>query len=296
MKSLEFYLKKPLSLFDVEKSYVDSDYVAFGVPYDYTSTYRPGSRFGPKAIREASANIEANNIDTGCEAYKLKVCDVGDVEIVYSLRETIKRVRHVCSKILLDGKIPVMIGGEHTFTYAALTSFKEDVALIMFDAHFDMRDEFMGSRWNHATFLRRIVQKRGIDCMVVGIRAFEESEIKAAEEKNVKYITSESIAGKPVLAEKKIREFCSIHERIYVSIDLDFIDPAFAPGVSNPEPHGVTVDHAMSLIKQSCDEKVVGFDVMEVCPMFDQGQSALLAAKIIADILCLIDRAKRAKT
>ena len=260
-----------------------SRFVFFGVPYDRTSTYRAGSRFGPDAIRDVSANLELYSIRSSVDLEKVPVHDLGDVDTLEDLHETLKRVSAVWSELIAEQKLPIMVGGEHTITKAAVDSLPEGTGLVSFDAHLDLRDEFLGEKLSHATFMRRVAERIGPShIMEVGIRAFSKPEFDYAKRSGVEMITPQEIRRNSIeKTGQRIRAFLNRFTRAYVTVDIDVLDPAFAPGVGNPEPDGISTDELLSLVQPAMVNNIIGIDAVEVSPGLDSGQTAAACAKVI---------------
>lgn len=277
------------------KPFEKADYVILGVPFDGTSTYRPGSRFGPQAIREASRNLETYSLRTGLDAKDLKICDVGDLHVLGDVGKTLERVRLVFGEIVKAQKFPVILGGEHTITYGAIKAFEGDVGILSFDAHMDLRDEFLGSKLSHATFMRRLSEKIKPDHVVeVGVRAFGRDEFQFAKEEGIKFFTGKNIrlAGCKEVA-RKIDRALSDFEKIYLTLDMDVVDPSYAPAVGNPVPEGITPSTLLDILHDVCDPRVIALDLVEVSPHYDTGLTSFQAAHIIYETLCFIEKCKR---
>ena len=279
-------------LFCSDKSFEDSKYVAFGVPFDLTSTFRIGSRYGPEAVRRYSSNIEINSVMFDFNIDNVKLHDLGDVVFSYKLSKMLKRTYTVCRKILSHGKIPIMLGGEHTFTLSSvLAAYRErrDLVLVVFDAHLDLRNEYMDLKISHATYLRRLLERaEGLDVVVLGVRGYSEEEVLEARRRGVTYYTTRQIVENPDLIRRRLST--TIGGRpIYISIDIDVLDPVYAPGVGNPEPLGITPNNLLELLYSICSPAVVGMDVMEVSPLHDHGLSAAYAAKILVEMIAAIE-------
>jgi len=280
------YLKPSGKMLDLEVEYEDARYVVFGVPYDLTSSFRFGSRFAPRAVREASAYIEIYSTRARLDASELKIADLGDLASVYGLPTMLRRVKAVAARIARDGKIPVMIGGEHTFTYGAVEAFGKDTALVSFDAHLDLRSEYLGDAWSHATFMRRIVERIGPkEIVIVGPRAFIPEERRFAQQKGVGLVYAWEIVSDPEGSKRRLLEGLSSAQKIYLTLDMDVLDIPFAPGVGNPEPEGINSTQLYDLLSAISDRRLVGFDIAEVCPPYDQGQAAVHAAKALVEVL-----------
>jgi agmatinase len=209
------------------------------------------------------------------------------------LADTLERVSTVWSESVSDRKMPIMVGGEHSITKAVFDDLKtNDVGLLSFDAHLDLRDEFLGEKLSHATFMRRIVETIGPDhLMEVGIRAFTRNELDYCRNSHVGLVYVKDIRKSLNETMKKINDFVSSFKRMYVTVDIDVLDPAFAPGVGNPEADGITTDELLTLVTKVLDKNTVGFDLVEVCPPLDSGQTAAVAAKVIFETMAKLHNA-----
>ncbi|MEM2387187.1 MAG: agmatinase [Candidatus Bathyarchaeia archaeon] len=280
-----------------QKAFEEADYVVLGVPFDVTSTYRTGARFGPNAIREASLNIETYSFRSGIDVEELQIHDLGDLHVSTDTEQTLERLTKVIKEILEAGKTPVTIGGEHTVTLGVLKGFgnkASETAVLSFDAHLDLRDEFMGLRLSHATFMRRLnEQLKPAKILEIGVRAVCREELDYAEEAGVEFVSAQQIGKYGVDQTLKLlkRKLTDV-KCVYVSVDMDVLDPAYAPAVQNPEPGGLESHILLDILCGVCNERVIGFDVVEVAPNYDNGISAIQAAKVIFEALCSIEKAK----
>jgi len=273
-----------------KRDYSESDFVLFGVPFDSTSSFRPGSRFGPAAIREASANIETWSWRTGLDFEEVKLHDLGDLAVVHGdASETIRRVKETVEDIVMSRKIPVMLGGEHTITLGALRGIR-DATVVSFDAHFDMRDEYLTNKLSHACVMRRALEELGVgNVVIVGARASYRDEVEFVKKTGVNYVSSQEImrAGTKEIG-AWLRGVLTNSKKIYISVDTDGLDPAFAPGVGNPEPEGITASALLDIMEEIADERISGFDVVEVAPTYDNGATAVTASKIVYELCCMV--------
>jgi len=216
----------------------------------------------------------------------IKLVDLGDLPLTNSVEVMLRRVEAVVEKITMKGKVPVALGGEHTLTLAAASKIPKDALLIIFDAHLDLRDEYMDTRVNHTTWLRRLVEKRKFpEIVIIGARAYTREELKCAEENEIKIITSLEINEYFRECREKVSKIVSGFDKTYVSIDIDVLDPAYAPGVGNPEPGGITPIHLFQLIRIVSGKELAGVDVVEVNPLFDSGESAANAVYAVYEAL-----------
>jgi len=277
------------------KAFEEADYAVLGVPFDVTSTYRSGARFAPLAIREASLNIETYSFRTDMDIEDVKIHDMGDLNIVGRVDETLKRLELVAKELLNAKKTPVVIGGEHTITLGVMRSVGKNTAIVSFDAHLDLRDEYMGRTVSHTTFMRRLnEQVRPPKILEIGTRAVCKEELEYAEKSNIEFLTVQQIRKdgieKTVHTAKKLLADC---EKIYLTIDMDVLDPAFAPAVQNPEPDGLDMHTLLDILCKVCDYRVVAFDLVEVAPHYDNGVTAIQAAKTMFEVLCCIEKTKK---
>lgn len=254
-----------------------------GIPLDHTGTFRPGTRFAPMRIREASCNIELYSISTGVFLDDIGFKDYYDVLLpLEGLKQVAKYIELTLRNILEEHReLLIILGGEHLLTYFTLKPFLSNVdTLVVFDAHLDTRDEYLGSKLNHATFLRRLLEEHpDLNVVHIGSRAYSKEEVDFATKSSIKLYN--------VL--RALRRDTNFEElgRIYVSIDVDVFDPAYAPGVSNPEPLGIDFATFIDILKQIREKstRIIGADIVEVNPLVDtSGITSTLAAKIAIEI------------
>jgi agmatinase len=292
MGYLDLYTSRAATFGGTQREYADADYVVVGVPFDVTSSFRPGSRFAPSAIREASLNIEGYSFRTGVDLEELKICDVGDLHVLGDLNETLRRLRLVTKEILDNNKFPVFLGGEHTISLGALKGAGNGLAVLCFDAHLDLRNEYMGQPVCHATVMRRISEASEISKIVmVGTRAVCGEELEYAEKQGIHYMTSQKITEKGMsAASKEINDLLSGCGKVYLSIDMDVLDPACAPAVQTPEPEGLSTSMLLEILFKTLGQHIVALDIVEVTPHYDMGITAIQAAKIISEALTYINK------
>jgi agmatinase len=277
------------------KSLEEARYVVIGVPYDHTSTFRSGSRFGPSAIREASLNIETYSLRTGVDIESVPIHDAGDLHIVDDASETLRRLRGVAGDILSAGKMPICVGGEHTITLGAVQSLPKSVGVVSFDAHGDLRDEYGGGKLSHATVLRRISEVVGTDGIYVcGVRALCKEEVEFIQKERIQHLTPWGLRELGLeKAAEKLREFLGKFQRTYLTIDSDVLDPAFCPGVANPEFDGLTPSELTHLVSAVAAERMIAFDLVEVCPNYDSGAAAVAASRLIFEVIANAEKARK---
>lgn len=297
MEELELYLNpSPLCFKGAQAPFTAAKIVVVGVPFDSTSTYRPGSRFAPSAIREASANLEGYSWRVGVEAEAIATHDMGDLNVIHGdVKATLSRIERVGAKLKEAGKTTIILGGEHTVTYGAIMGLGKP-ALLCFDAHLDLRDVYPdGVKLSQATVARRVVEVVGSEAVfMVGVRAACREEVEFAERRGVKRLTSWEVEELGVLeVARRIKEWCRRFDEVYVSIDLDVLDPSYAPGVANPEPEGLKPTALLNVLNLALDHRVVGLDVVEVCPPYDNGLASIHAAKILLEAIAYLHRRLR---
>jgi len=278
-----------------KRDFSEADFVLFGVPFDSTSSYRSGSRFGPSALREVSANLETWSWRTGVDFEEVKLHDMGDLAVVHGdSAETVRRVAETVEDIVSSRKIPVMVGGEHMMTLGVVKALK-DVTVVSFDAHFDMRDEYLSNKLSHACVMRRVAEELGTGKVVLmGARGTYREEMDFVKKSGIGRLTSlEMMRSGAKAASSWLRERLRDCKKVYISIDIDVLDPAYAPCVGNPEPEGISTTVLLDVLNEVVDERVVWFDLMEVSPQYDNGSTAAVASKIIFEICSMITASRR---
>ena len=258
----------------------------FGIPFDATHSYKPGCRFGPDVIRDSFNNIEIFHPELQVDLENVNIEDLGNTRHTVVASEMIDMVKKITTELVAKQRQLFILGGEHSITYGTFTSFPKDTGYVVFDAHYDLRDEFADIKLSHASYLRRIVEERGSENILhVGARAFVKEELEFLNENKIKTISDKQIReGK---GPQLLKDHVSTFDTIYSSFDLDVLDPAFAPGVGNPEAVGITSRELFDLINSLKDTKVVGVDIVELNPYHDNGATASLAAKIISTLIAM---------
>ncbi|MEX0863130.1 agmatinase [Nitrosopumilus sp.] len=285
MSFLDLYMNKnPL----ITASDSDSEPVAtiFGIPFDATHSYKPGCRFGPDAIRDSFNNIEIFHPDLKIDLETVNIEDLGNTRHTVVASEMMDMVRKITTELVTRQRQLFILGGEHSLTYGTYTSFPKETGYVVFDAHYDLRDEFADIKLSHASYLRRIVEERGPENILhVGARAFVREELEFLTENKIKTISDREIRdGK---GPRLLKDYVSTFDTIYSSFDLDVLDPAYAPGVGNPEASGITSRELFDMIHSFDNIKVTGVDIVELNPYHDNGATASLAAKIISTLIAL---------
>ena len=301
MSNRELFVSQSNVFSGVQRPFKKAKYVVLGVPFDVTSSYRTGARFGPNAIRQASLNIETYSFRSGVDIEDVAFHDLGDLHASTSPKRTIDMLKLVVTDILAAKKTPVVIGGEHTITLGAMKGLgdkAEKTALISFDAHLDLRKEFMGLTVSHATFMRVINEEvKPAKIVEVGTRAVCKEELGYADGSGIDFFTAQQIRKEGAAQiTRELKDGLESYENVYLTVDMDVLDPAFAPAVQNPEPEGLGTHTLLDIVCGLCDRRVVGFDVVEVAPVYDQGISAVAAAKVIFQISCQLERSRRGQS
>jgi len=280
-------LNKNISTFIAcDAEYDESKIVLFGAPFDSTTSYRPGTRFGPSAIRNESFGIETFSPYNDKDLTDTQIFDAGDLELCTGSSElALKDIENITDQILSDGKIPFMIGGEHLVTLGTMRSVIKkypDVHIIHFDAHADLRDDYLGVKLSHACVMRRCHELVGDGKIFqFGIRSGEREEFSWGKDhvytNRFNFDTLDEIVeklkGKPV----------------YFTLDMDVLDPSVFPGTGTPEADGVSFRQLLEAVKKVSTLNIAGLDMNELCPIYDQsGASTALACKLLREILLLI--------
>lgn len=269
-----------------DNSYEESKIVLFGAPFDSTTSFRPGTRFASKVMRSESFGIETYSPYQDGDLEDFAVFDSGDLELPFgNTQRVLDQIEEHTAEILKDGKIPCMIGGEHLVTLGAMRAVVKqypDVHIIHFDAHADLREDYLEERFSHATVLHRVWDLVGDGKIFqFGIRSGDRSEFVWAKDhvftnkfnfhglkENVN-----QLQGKPV----------------YFTLDLDVLDPSVFPGTGTPEAGGVSFQELLEAMIQVSHLNIVGFDVNELSPVYDQsGSSTAMACKVLRELLIAV--------
>lgn len=265
--------------------YEEAKMVLFGAPFDSTTSFRPGARFGSSAVRHESFGIETYSPYQNKDLEDTCIFDSGDIELCFGSAEmALKDIEERAAEILEDGKLPLMIGGEHLVTLGAVRAAVKkypDLHIIHFDAHADLRDDYLGAKLSHACVIRRCHDLIG-DGRIhqFCIRSGEKSEFVFAKEH-----TDMHLFGFEGLSET-VSELKKTGVPIYFTIDLDCLDPSAFPGTGTPEAGGVTFMELLNAILEVAETKVIGADINELAPMLDaSGVSTAAACKILRELL-----------
>jgi agmatinase len=268
-----------------ESEYSDAEIVLFGAPFDSTTSYRPGTRFGSRAIRSESGGLETYSPYQDKDLFDRQICDSGDLELPFGdTVGTLAMIEERAAQILQDNKIPFMIGGEHLVTLgafrAALAKYP-DLRLIHFDAHTDLRDEYLGVSLSHACVIRRCHDLLGDNKIwQFGIRSGDRPEFQWAAEGHTNLHKFDFDGLDEALADVQ-------GHPVYFTLDLDVLDPSYFPGTGTPEAGGVTFLALLKAAIKVCSKAhVIACDVNELAPNYDQsGVSTAIAGKIVREML-----------
>lgn len=266
-----------------EAEYDDSRIVIFGAPYDSTTSFRPGTRFASSAIRNESFGIETYSPYQDKDLLDTRIFDSGDIELCFgNSKKALDAIEERTAQILSDGKIPCMIGGEHLVTLGAFRAVQKkysDVAIVHFDAHADLREDYLGEKLSHASVIRRCHDIVGDGRIYqFGIRSGERAEFEFAKEHTT--MTRFVLDGTENLVEKLG------DTPVYFTLDLDVLDPSCFCGTGTPEAGGVSFRELMKAISDVSALNIVGFDMNELSPVYDQsGASTAMACKLLREIL-----------
>ena len=240
----------------------------------------------------AAQNLEYFSMRFGVDLESVLYVDEGDIVVAYeSLYKALEVIKMVSEYVFSLGRVPVFLGGEHTITYGtarAAGEYHKGLCVVVFDAHADLRDEYLGSRFNHTCVVSRLVEVFGGDSVVLaGTRAVSREEYEKLREGRVRYIPAKSFRrlGLKHVAQTLL-DFTSSCKSVYLSVDMDVFDPAFAPGVATPEPDGLVPADLLDLLPEVLSNRFVALDVVEVVPPYDPSMvTSMLAAKIAIEFM-----------
>ena|SRR5690625_242001 len=274
----------------------NSDVAIVGVPFDTGATFRSGARFGPESIRNISHCIRGYHPSHKINIFDyLSVIDYGDLPIVPGyIDASYEKITSGLKEMYKKDVIPIVLGGDHSITLAELRAIGEPVALLQFDSHSDTRDSYYGENHNHATPFYHAVKEGLIlpeHSVQVGLRGpvHDISDWEAAESLGLEIISTDKIREIGIAKTiERIREKVG-HQKVFLSFDIDFVDPAFAPGTGTPMIGGFTSYETQTFIRGLKGLNIIGSDVVEVYPEYDSGQiTSLLAANIIYELLSIM--------
>lgn len=279
--------------------------VILGAPFDWGTSFRAGARFGPKAIREADYlgfDGYRPHLPTGIDALGvLGVIDSGDIPVIPgAVEESLERITAAVEAVAAAGAVPIVLGGDHTVTYANATGVARvagfgKVALIHFDAHADTGQTQSGQLYGHGTPMRRLIESGAVPghrFVQIGLRGYwpDPETVAWMRDQQMRFYTMDNIVerGFPAVVDEAVRHAIQDADGVFISVDIDVVDPGFAPGTGTPEPGGLTSRQILDVVRRlGRDLNVLGADVVEVAPPYDgPGQvTAFLANRVVLEIL-----------
>ncbi len=272
-----------------DSEYEESKIVLFGAPFDSTTSFRPGARFGSSAIRHESFGIETYSPYQDKDLTDLKVFDCGDLELCFgSPEDALKDIEEQARKIVNDGKLPIMLGGEHLVTFAAVKAVFEKypkMHIIHFDAHADLRDDYLGAKLSHACVIRRCFE-------LVGDGRIHQFCIRSGDREEFRFADEHTDMHKFDFDGLKelVEELKSDNLPVYFTIDLDCLDPSVFCGTGTPEAGGVNFKELLNAILEVSKTNIVGADLNELAPMLDiSGASTAVACKVLRELILSIN-------
>jgi agmatinase len=269
-----------MRLYYANSTVSEAQVVVIGLPYDRTSSFIPGSRFGPQYIRQCAENVEDYSPYQDRSLFDLKICDLGDIE--FYGEDWLLQIEKEVGSVYDKKKSVIFLGGEHTITPPIIRAIKKvhhNFSLVQFDAHCDLRDEYLGEKNCHATAMRRAIDVLGADRVYqFGIRSGTKAEFESG--KNLyKFRTYEPLS----------KVISDIKEPIYVSIDIDVLDPGVMPAVSTPEPGGIAYREVIDSLMLFKDKKIVGADIVEYNPLAASPYaSGSTAAEVLRELILIM--------
>ena len=274
-----------LGLPEKDSNFDNSRYIILPVPYDATTTYVPGTRFGPEAIINASRMVELYDEDLEIEPYKEGIYTFPPVVVSAGGPEAMgKTLEEIISLVAKTKKFLIVLGGEHSITFPVVRTLKsiekENFGVLQFDAHADLRNEYESTPYSHACVMKRI-SELNIPIFQVGIRSISAEELPMLKKKSIKTYWMRDIVdlAPEAVVSNLIKE---LPPSIYITIDLDVFDPSLMPAVGTPEPGGLNWYEVLDILKQVFQKKtVIAFDVVELCPLKNSIYSDFTAAKLI---------------
>lgn len=267
-------------------SYKEASAVILGLPMDYTVSYKPGSRSGASAIRRVSSSLEEYSVYLNKDLSDYSYFDLGDLGLPFgNVEASLGIIYTAAAEILKDKKFPVFLGGEHLVSFPIIRAFAEvfaDLRVVHFDAHADLRKDYYGEVNSHATVMRKVTELLGQGRVYqFGIRSGLKEEFEYAKLNTRMYIDKVLEPLKELLPELK-------EKPVYVSLDIDVVDPAFAPGTGTQEPGGCSSKEIIEAVHMLKGLNVVGFDLVEVCPQLDYSErTSILAAKLVREMILM---------
>ena len=284
------FLGLPPELADFEKS----EFVILPVPYEQTTTYQAWTRRGPAAILAASQEVETFDEELKFEPCRAGICTLGQMEVVTSGPEKmVNKVHQKIRELLSKEKKVVMLGGEHTISIGAVRAFQErypELSVLQMDAHADLRDSYQENRFSHACVMRRVGELSR--CVGVGIRSMSQEEDEFIQGRKLDLFPAQEIRSDDRWKEKVLEK---LGPHVYLTLDLDVLDPSIMPAVGTPEPGGLLWNETLDFLNELVRKKnLVGFDLVELCPIPGIAAPDFLAARLVYKIIGYMVNKERA--
>ncbi len=280
-------MERPGRFADATAELEEAQYVVLGVPFDRTTSFRPGARFGPDSIRQHSWNFESYDLETGVDLTDVPIHDLGNAPEFGSAGQMVASMRSELAPIYAAGKIPIVLGGDHACAPPCVEAYPEpsELGVLYLDAHLDFRASYLGDDRSHACSSRRIVERVGArNVVVLGVRSVSKEEVEDNQGIGMPYVTAHEVARDGI--ESTVQRALNMlkTDKVYVSLDIDVLDPSFAAGTGTPEPFGLTPRDVKYAIGQVAP-RLAGLDIMEVAPPFDNGNTSALAARLAREAI-----------
>ncbi|MCI4358669.1 MAG: agmatinase [Thermoplasmata archaeon] len=280
-------MERPNGFADAHATFEAAQFVVAGIPFDRTTSFRPGARFGPDSIRQHSWNFESYDLETGVDLAEVPIHDLGNTAEFGNAQDMVTSVRAELRPVYEAGKIPIILGGDHACSPPCVEAYPDggSIGVLYIDAHLDFRSSYLGDSRSHACSSRRIVEKVGAhNVVVLGVRSVSREEVEDNRSIGMAFVTAQEVFREGIESAMQKALNMLRTDRIYLSLDIDAIDPAFAGGTGTPEPFGLTprdVKHAIGMVAP----RLAGMDIMEVSPHYDQGNTSALAARLAREAI-----------
>ena len=289
---------RPPGFADANAPAAGAEFTLLGVPFDATSSFRSGSRAAPNAMRDASWNFETFLMEHEIDLTDMAIHDCGNLEDFARPEDMLEAVKEAVTGILRNSSFPIVMGGEHSLTPAVVSALKQNgvggpdgFAVIVLDAHMDFRDQYLNMPLSHACASRRTSELVGSESIVpIGVRSVSREEMEEIRDDmgdRFRFITADEVRRDGMTASVKRAQKLVGKDRLYLSLDIDCLDPAYAPGTGTPEPFGLTpldVREAIGILAP----QLVGFDIVEIAPAYDSGNTAALGARLVREVMAAV--------
>lgn len=281
---MQEYLERHMGFIASSDNYEQAEKVLIGVPMDFTVSYRPGTRMGPQSIRTVSYGLEEYSFHSNKDLNDFAFYDGGDIALPFgNVEKSIEIIEKVAQEVLEDKKFAIYLGGEHLVSWPLIKAYAErfpDLAVLHFDAHADLREIYWGEANSHATVIRKVCEKIGSkNVYQFGIRSGDRAEFEYGKKNTHMFVNEILEPLKQVVQEMGDRP-------VYITIDIDVVDPAYAPGTGTPEPGGCTSKEIIEAVLLMKDLNIVGMDLVEVSPLNDPSdRTSILAAKLVREAI-----------